>query len=139
MSKDLVLDASVVLKWFFVDPQREPDLDKALLLLRMFSEGEIRIIQPVHWLAEVAAVLSRLSPLTAGDDITDLDLMGFDVTDHPDAYTTASRLAIDIRHHLFDTLYHAVALEEDALLVTADEHYYRKAKKFGSIVRLADL
>jgi hypothetical protein len=30
---------------------------------------------------------------------------------------------------LFDTLYHAVALEhEDALLVTADERYYEKPK-----------
>jgi len=139
MTKDLVLDASVILKWFLVDPQREPDLDKALSLLKRFSEGEIRIIQPVHWLAEVAAVLSRLSPQTAEDDITDLDLMGFVVADHPDVYTTASRLAIDLRHHLFDTLYHAVALEEDALCVTADEHFYRKAKKFGSIVRLAVL
>jgi predicted nucleic acid-binding protein len=49
----------------------------------------------------------------------------------------ATRLAIEIRHHLFDTLYHAVALEHDALLVTADETYCSKAERFGTI-RISD-
>jgi hypothetical protein len=40
---------------------------------------------------------------------------------------------------LFDTLYHAVALEhEDALLVTADERYYGKAEGYGTIRTLHD-
>jgi hypothetical protein len=39
---------------------------------------------------------------------------------------------------LFDTLYHAVALEEGATLVTADETYFSKAKGLGGIVSLAN-
>lgn len=36
--------------------------------------------------------------------------------------------------HLFDTLYHAVALEtEGAVLVTADERYYSKARRVGGV------
>lgn len=51
-----------------------------------------------------------------------------------------TRLAIDLKHHLFDTLYHAVALtHSDAVRVTADESYYRKARAMGRIVHLADL
>jgi predicted nucleic acid-binding protein len=41
-------------------------------------------------------------------------------------------------HHLFDTLYHAVALEKDTLLMTADDRYWNKAKPEGHILRLKD-
>jgi predicted nucleic acid-binding protein len=50
----------------------------------------------------------------------------------------AAELTVVLRHHLFDTLYHAVALEEGATLVTADEAYFTRAKELGSIARLAD-
>jgi predicted nucleic acid-binding protein len=38
--------------------------------------------------------------------------------------------------HLFDALYHAVAMQTDAILITADERYYRAAHVNGSIVLL---
>jgi len=48
-------------------------------------------------------------------------------------------LAIHCRHHLFDTLYHAVALNTaGATLVTADRRYYEKASGFGRMTLLAD-
>jgi predicted nucleic acid-binding protein len=47
-------------------------------------------------------------------------------------------MAMRLSHHLFDTLYHAVALEEGAMLVTADDAYLMKAKSLGGIVSLAD-
>jgi len=43
-----------------------------------------------------------------------------------------------IVHHLFDTLYHGVALHSDTLLITADEQYFRKAKDISNITLLAD-
>jgi len=58
----------------------------------------------------------------------------FPTTDSPTVIRRATSLAIETNQHLFDTLYHAVALEhEDALLVTADERYYRKAEGYGTI------
>jgi predicted nucleic acid-binding protein len=54
-----------------------------------------------------------------------LSAFEFPTTDDPNVMRRATSLAIETNHHLFDTLYHAVALEhEDALLVTADERYY---------------
>jgi predicted nucleic acid-binding protein len=53
-------------------------------------------------------------------------------------YRRAADLSIALNHHLFDTLYHAVALEEGATLVTADASYFNKAKGLGGIVQLAD-
>jgi len=48
------------------------------------------------------------------------------------------RLSRQLGHHLFDTLYHAVAFEEDTTLVIADERYYDKASVLGNIILLAD-
>ncbi len=133
----VVLDASVILKWLFGNPAREADTEKASDLVEAVISGRLEIRQPVHWLAEVAAVAARLVPRTAVSDVEMLAAFEFPTTDNPDVIRRATSLAIDTNHHLFDTLYHAVALEhEDALLVTADERYYKKAGHRGSITAL---
>jgi predicted nucleic acid-binding protein len=53
-------------------------------------------------------------------------------------FKRASRIAHELKHHLFDTLYHAVALEHGCTLVTADDTYFRKSHSLGGIVRLPD-
>jgi predicted nucleic acid-binding protein len=59
--------------------------------------------------------------------------------DEPENYFRACDLAADLDHHVFDTLYHAVALSlADGRLVTADERYWRKARRIGQIERLRD-
>ena len=134
----IAVDASVVIKWLLPDRADEADSERALALLSGIREGTVELIQPPHWLAEVAAVLARLSPDTVDDDVSDLYAMELPVLDAPGLYLTACELARSLGHHLFDTLYHAVALEvEDAVLITADEHYYRKASARGSIVLLS--
>jgi predicted nucleic acid-binding protein len=135
----VVLDASVILKWLLEDPAREPDTEKAFALVESVVIGRLEILQPVHWLAEVAAVAARLVPQTAVGDVEMLAAFEFPTTDNPNVIRRATSLAIQTNHHLFDTLYHAVALEhEDALLVTADERYYGKAEGFGTIRTLHD-
>ena len=58
----------------------------------------------------------------------------FPTTDNPNVTRLATSLAIETKHHVSDTLYHAVGFEhEDALLVTADERYCGKAQGFGKI------
>lgn len=130
----VVLDASVILKWLLEDPAREPDTEKAFALVESVVSGRLEILQPVHWLAEVAAVVARLVPQTAIGDVEMLAAFEFPTTDSPTVIRRATSLAIETNQHLFDTLYHAVALEhEDALLVTADERYYRKAEGYGTL------
>lgn len=56
----------------------------------------------------------------------------------PDAADEANTLeALD--HHLFDTLYHATALETGAVMLTADRRYHDKAAGLGHIRLLAHL
>jgi predicted nucleic acid-binding protein len=134
----LVVDASVAVKWVIRAPDVEADSDRALELLDAAQNGIVDVVQPPHWLAEVAAVLSRVRPEGSGEAIDLLDALDLAVEVDADIYKRASRIATQIRQHLFDTLYHAVALERSAILVTADERYLRKARALGNVISLAD-
>ena len=134
----LVVDASVAVKWFVPDSLREPDADRAAALLRAIRDGQVNLLQPPHWLAEVAAVITRLRPKIADDAIDLLDAMELETSADAGLYKRASQLATQLDQHLFDTLYHALALENDALLVTSDGRYLRKARTLGRVVALAD-
>lgn len=67
-----VLDASVIVKWLLCDPAREADTEHALALMDAVGNAEVQVLQPPHWLAEVLAVMARLSPFTLESDLADL-------------------------------------------------------------------
>ncbi len=135
----VVLDASVFVKWLLQDREREADTDHATAIIEAGATGRTGAMQPVHWLAEVGGVITRLSPHTAEDDVTMLQALNLPVSDDPVVLRRACRLAIELNHHLFDTLYHAVALETgNATLVTADRRYLNKARHVGRIVDLTE-
>jgi predicted nucleic acid-binding protein len=135
----LVLDASVLVKWILQDDETEPDTARALALCERFRDGHISLVQPVHWLAEVAAVCVRLKPESAASATSLLYAMEIPVRHTLDVYRHACALAVELEHHVFDTLYHAVALtQRDITLVTADRRYYQKGRKKGAITLLSD-
>jgi len=134
----LVVDASVIVKWFFRNPATEEHAEHALFVLESVRAGTVEILQPPHWLAEVAAVIARLEPGVADEAIDVLDTMELAVAAEAAVYKRAALLAAALRQHVFDTLYHAVALEHGAELVSADRRYYRAAKQVGRITHLAD-
>ena len=134
-----VLDASVVVKWFLGDSRDEPHAAEAIAVLRGVDAGSVRMVQPPHFLAETAAVLARLQPETAEEDLLLLQSIAWEVAEWPWIYSTAVELSARLRHHLFDTLYHATAMHhDDAVLVTSDDAYYEKSHGEGRIVRLRD-
>lgn len=133
----LVIDASVSLKWI-LDPIREPDFDKARMLATSISDRQHDALQPVHWRGEVAAVVARQEPDRVAATLDLLYAIPVSIIDTRQVLERASFLVARIRQHLFDTLYHAVALEAGATLITADERYFEAAKVMGSIERLAD-
>lgn len=135
----VVLDASVVVKWIFSDRSQEFHTFEALQILDLIKESRLSVVQPPHWLAEVAAVIARLEPGRAREAVSLLDALEFPVIGGVEIYQKACNLAATLRQHVFDTLYHSVALTEpEATLVTADEQYYQKAVKVGRIVRLRE-
>lgn len=133
-----VLDASVLVKWVLPE-RREADTARAEAFLAGFVDRSLALVEPPHWLAEVAAVVSRLAPEKATEATALLCAMEIPIDASGAAYAAAIDLAVRHRHHLFDTLYHGVALiTPDTLLVTADDTYFRKARGEGRIVHLAD-
>ncbi len=136
-----VVDASVAVRWFVNADWalREDHLEPALDVLRASSQGTVELWQPPHFLAEVAAVLTRLKPDDARTDIELLAALDIHWAEPTDACTQAIELARQLDHHLFDTLYHALALGlPGATLVTADRRYFDKARHLGGITWLPD-
>lgn len=134
----LVVDASVAVKWFIRDSNEEQDLSSAVDILKDFGKNNIELIQPPHWMAEITAVLARLQPDLVDKAIDLLDAMEIPTGAQSSVYKLASHLATKLNHHLFDTLYHALALQENATLITADYRYFRKSVSRGSICMLED-
>ena len=136
-----VVDASVAVKWFAEGDWalREDDIEPALELLKTSTRGTLDFYQPPHFLAEVAAVVSRLKPDRAQQYIDDLAQLNITWAAPTVAYARAIELARQLDHHLFDTLYHAAALETGATLLTADRPYYDKARHLDNITLLEDL
>ena len=132
----IVIDASVVVKWVFPESEGEDDGEQALSLLSEVKAGRLNPLQPPHWLAEVGAVVTRIRPEIADSVLDLLDAMELPVVNDMAVFKRASRISRDLDHHLFDTLYHAVAFEYDVMLVSADGRYFRKARRLGRITPL---
>jgi predicted nucleic acid-binding protein len=131
-----VVDASVAVKWLLQDLSGEQDVPAALDILNGLVHERYEMIQPPHWIAEVLAVMARKQPQTTRSVLRLLEEVGslYDIDDT--IYVRAVELADRFKHHLFDTLYHAVALEHGAIYVTADERYLKVASQEGAIATL---
>jgi predicted nucleic acid-binding protein len=132
----LVVDASVALKWFL--SANEAYLDQARAVAAAIELSGTVLFAPPHWAAEVAAVLARVEPGVMDDALLLLHDMRPITAGGMQLLKRAADMSVALNHHLFDTLYHAVALEEGATLVTADEMYFSKAQSLGGITSLAD-
>jgi predicted nucleic acid-binding protein len=136
---EFVLDASVLVKWAFPDRAREAHAERALNILHAVHAGRLSVVEPPHWLAEVTAVATRLAPDRAPEIVALMHAMELPVLDELEVYLEAARLSAESSQHVFDTLYHAVALRRrGAALVTADERYYRNARRAGRVMLLQD-
>ena len=96
----VVIDASVAIKWFLSFEPEEVHADSALEILERLARGDLELVQPPHFVAEVAAVLARLKPGEARDDLLDLLDIERRTLDTPALHATALELAIRHQHHL---------------------------------------
>jgi predicted nucleic acid-binding protein len=120
----LVVDSSVVLKWFVDEPQRE--LAAALL------DSDDVLIAPDLALSEVTNALWRkarkgeVTPLQVAEAIHEIGsiLVLRPVT--PEMTETAFQIAQTIGHSIYDCLFLACAMQEEAELITADAKFLEK-------------
>ncbi|NGP52265.1 type II toxin-antitoxin system VapC family toxin [Thioalkalivibrio sp. XN8] len=135
-----VLDASVALQWFFRLEDESAGSEAALELLAAVAAGDVRLLQPPHFIAEMAAVLVRKWPEGWQAALDDLLAIEMETWQEDDVYRVGADLAQRTGAHLFDTLYHATALHFPAAeLVTADRRYFARARRFGQVRLLPGL
>lgn len=118
----LVVDASVIAKWFY----DEPDTATARLLLGL----DRLLIAPAHAPAEVGHVLARrvrdgtLTPEAMADAMSGLSRTVVFVP-LPGLYAEASRIAVETGTSFYDALYVAAAEAWKADLIDADTRLLR--------------
>jgi predicted nucleic acid-binding protein len=140
---EVVLDASVVLRWAFED---ETDRTGAVRVEQALREARIRAVEPPLFLLEVAAALERgmregRIDRTQSDAVLGaLDLVTFEEVD-PHAFATATfRLALATGLRVPDAAYVEVAGIRRATLITADRRQREAAEQIGiAVVALSDL
>lgn len=80
--------------------------------------------------------IARLAPEIVTQTLRLIESLNIEIPVLDRIYLRASSLSGRFKHHFFDTLYHAIALESGAMLVTADESYFAKARGLGHITLL---
>ena len=135
----LVIDASVVIKWFI----EEKDSAKALLLKDNHINGKTILIAPDLLIYEVANVLlfSKIfTPLEIKGCLQDLYELEIDLINPSiDFVLSAIELAFNKQISIYDASYLALAKELDIKLITADKKLYTSANEPHLIDLLADI
>ncbi len=120
----IIVDASVAVKWVV----SEPGSAEAVALL----ERE-RLGAPALWLSEAAnalwakAIRGQLTPDEARGQAADLADAPVVSIGLPGLLPVAMRLALDLKHPIYDCFYLSAALQRDTYVVTADRRFVGKA------------
>jgi predicted nucleic acid-binding protein len=134
----VIPDASVILKW--VLPRNiSPFQDQALALRDAALSEKISLIVPPLWRYEVGNTLTRLVPDNALQLITLCESVGLTEMKADDKWL---EVAVDFvsrsKVSFYDAAYHALAVTQSAVFVTADEKYVRKLKYSSHVCLLKD-
>lgn len=133
-----VVDTSVAIKWYI--EKEEADVARARDLLDCFGRGECAIRAPQLLLFEIANALAgahKLNITTVMAALTHLKELNIDV--QPLEWTTFSK-AVEIAAvcdaTIYDSYFLALAVETGSTLVTADEVFLKKARRFPDMIHL---
>lgn len=138
---EYVVDTSVALKWYV--QRDESDVAKAFSLLDAHGRGHCLLRAPDLILWEVANALTlgrRLKPTDVSAALThfrglELDLKGVQWP----TLQSAVEIATAADATVYDAYYLALALESGAVLITADEKFLRKTRRYPGILSLTQL
>lgn len=134
--KPTVIDASVAVKWFIPE--------SASTEAMKFLHGRYRLAAPelvyievanVLWKLHQRSVLSRDETLSLVEDLLSLPLM---IHDSKTILGAALEIATATQRTVYDSLYLALAIELDGIVITADERWVNalSPSPFGRYLRL---
>jgi predicted nucleic acid-binding protein len=133
----VVPDASVLLKWA-LSSGREDDQERALALKAAWVGGGCEIVVPTLWVFEVGNVLGLKQPETAAPLLQAMLELG--MREAPAARYSGAILGLMREHKVtfYDAAYHALAILEGGVMLTADRAYVRRASRAGHVELLSD-
>ena len=134
----VVPDASVILRWV-LPSANEPDTERAFALRDAIAVGDVHALAPELWIYEVGNTLARRFPDYAERSLD--HLLRFNLPSASRSSEWLDRaLALTQRYGVtfYDAAYHAHAIVERGVFVTADERYVARASEAGSVTRLSD-
>ncbi|MBM3704999.1 MAG: type II toxin-antitoxin system VapC family toxin [Actinobacteria bacterium] len=137
---DIVLDASIAIKWF--SARNEDFVENALAIQEKQISGEIRIIVPDLFFLEVLNAFITKSKFDIEDISTIRDVLfklGLEIK-YPDDFllSDSSKIAYSGGLTIYDSLYIAVAKSCNATLYTEDKKILSCRKKYPFITDIRD-
>lgn len=140
--KILVPDANIAVKMLHA----EADTEQARDLFRYCVENEVKLLVPEHFIYEVVNVCQRVKvSVDEALDFYDALKSSILTTVSPsrETWQRAERIAQDGHPSsgfpsIYDSIYHAIALDADGLFVTADKRHVAKTQKHGGVALLSE-
>jgi predicted nucleic acid-binding protein len=134
-----VVDASVILKWVLGD-EKEPDHEKAVDLLRFWTEGGAELMAPSLWKYEVGNFLGRNLQQNARDKMNlliNLNIGNVELskTMYEQCFSWMDKNKVTF----YDACYLAAAFEVQGILITADQNFVSKMGKTKKICLLTNI
>ena len=126
MSSLVTVDASVAVKWILRGPD-EPFVPAARDLLLRHVEGEIQLIAPDLFWVELGNVLwkaarrGRCTSEMADDGMRTIRQQGLRTAASGPLIESAMKIAFRFERTVYDSVYVALARDQNAELITADE------------------
>jgi predicted nucleic acid-binding protein len=137
----LVVDSSVAVKWFVVEPYSA----EARKILDQYRTGSISFLAPDLINAEFGNVIWKkhlfqgLAASDAQSIVDDFRALPFTFVPTATLLGDAYKLAVKHQRTVYDSLYLALSLRESCQFVTADERFVNAiGSSFTSIVSLAN-
>jgi predicted nucleic acid-binding protein len=127
----IVIDASLGLKWVF----QEQDSEQATAL----GKGRELVTSALFWPEAANAIATRvrrgdITRVEGDDAFRDLQAAPLQTRRlHAEGVRSALAIAHDLAHPIYDCCYLAVAMAEDAIVVTADRRFRLAATRLPSL------
>jgi len=134
----IVPDASVILKW--VLPENISPLQKQALAVRnTVVTDEYKLLVPALWRYEVGNTLTRIVPEESLRLIQLCESVGLEeVSPTAGWLQLVVELVQTYQVSFYDASYHALAINQSGVFVTADEKYIKKVGESQNIKSLKD-
>jgi predicted nucleic acid-binding protein len=122
----VVVDASVATKWFLAD-DKEDLADEAFNLLDRYAKGEVQLIVPDLFYAEIANAiwkavrLGRVTPASGEESFAALEQRAFTTVPSRRLIGPAYQIAAAYNRSVYDAMYVALSRQVQSQLITADE------------------